>query len=171
MMRAEGTAMGIGGLSKAASKAKSLTASRRPCNGAAFSVAIFLSVVMLNGCAGVVSGTKSALQAAFQVNPTSVNFGKVSVGKQSTQSVAISNTGNMPVSITQASFSNPQFSLSGAAFPISMATGQSGTVNVAVTPTAIGNVTGTMTVQGSDGSSPVVVDLSATATAAGPQIS
>jgi hypothetical protein len=126
---------------------------------------------MLNGCAGVVSGTKSALQAAFQVNPTSVNFGKVSVGKQTTQPVAISNTGNMPVSITQASFSNAQFSLSGAAFPISMATGQSGTVNVALTPTATGNVTGTMTVQGSDGSAPVVVDLSATATSAGPQIS
>ena len=162
--------MGIGGSTRAGSGAKS-NQGPAALHGATLLAAILLSVALLNGCAGVVTGTKSAIQAAFQVNPSSVNFGKVSVGKQSTQSVAISNTGKSVISITQATFSNPQFSLSGAAFPMSMAAGQSGNMIVALTPTSSGNVTGTMTVQGSDGTSPAVVNLSATATSSGPQIS
>jgi len=162
--------MGIGGSSEAGFGAN---ADQRPTcfDRVAPLAAILLAAALLNGCSGVVSATKSAIQAAFQVNPTNVNFGRVGVGKQSTQPVAISNTGNSAISITQATFSNPQFSLSGAAFPMSMAVGQSGNVVVAVTPTSSGNVTGTMTVQGSDGTSPVVVNLSATGTSSGPQIS
>jgi len=100
-----------------------------------------------------------------------VNFGKVGVGKQTTQTVAVANTGTMPVSITQATMSNPQFSLTGVTLPLSVATGQSGNFTVAVTPSATGTLTGTLTVQGSDGAAPAVVNLSATAVAATPQIS
>ena len=134
-------------------------------------LAAFLTSGFLGGCSGLVNGAKQTIQAAFQLNPTSVNFGKVAVGKQTTQPVSVANTGNTTVSITQATFSNPQFSLPGASFPMSMSTGQSSNLMVAVTPTAAGTVTGTMTVQGNDGSSPVTVNLSATAAAAGPQIS
>ncbi len=134
-------------------------------------VAALLSTGLLGGCSGLVNGTKSVIQAAFQLNPTSVNFGKVTIGKQSTQTVSISNTGNTSISITQATFSNPQFSLSGVTLPMSMATGQTGSLTVAVTPTATGSITGTMTVQGSDGSSPASVNLTANAAPSGPQIS
>ncbi|HXJ12517.1 MAG TPA: hypothetical protein VNH19_09610, partial [Candidatus Limnocylindrales bacterium] len=71
------------------------------------------------------NGTKTTTgQAAFQVNPTSVSFGKVGVGKQTTQTVAVTNTGTMPVSITQAASSNPAFSLTGVTLPMAVATGQ-----------------------------------------------
>ena len=129
-----------------------------------------LSSGVLGGCAGLVSGTKTAIQAAFSLNPTSINFGKVGIGKQTTQSIAISNTGNTTISITQATVSNSQFSLPGATFPMSLATGQSGNVTVAVTPTASGTVAGTLTALGSNGNSQVV-NLSATAVAPTPQIS
>ena len=132
---------------------------------------VILSAGLLGGCSGLVNGTKTAIQAAFQLGASSLNFGKVTVGKQSTQSVSISNTGNTNVSITQVTFSNPQFSLPGAAFPMPLATGQSSNLTVAVTPTSSGAVTGTMMVQGDGGSSPVSLDLSATAAASGPQIS
>ena len=157
--------------------AKRMRARRRPVslrqvlNSIALS-AVVLCTGILGGCAGIVSGAKSVTgQAAFQVSPTAVNFGKVGVGKQTTQTVAVANTGTMPVSITQATMSNPQFSLTGVTLPLSVATGQSGNFTVAVTPSGAGTLTGTLTVQGSDGAAPAVVNLSATAVAATPQIS
>ena len=134
-------------------------------------VAALVSTGIMSGCAGFVNGTKTAIQAAFQLNPTAVNFGNVGVGKKTTQTVSVSNTGNTTISITQASLSNPQFSLTGVTLPMSMATGQSGNFTVAVTPTAAGPVSGTLTVQGNGGTAPAVVNLSAMAVAAGPQIS
>jgi len=134
-------------------------------------VAVVLLAGVLTGCAGYVKGVQTQIQAAFQLNPTSLSFGKVGVGKQTTQTIGVTNTGNTSVSITQVSFSNPQFSLPGAGFPMALATGQSGNWKVAVTPTTAGTVTGTMTAQGNNGSSPVTVNLSATATNPAPQIS
>ncbi len=134
-------------------------------------IAVLVSAGILGGCAGLVNGAKTTIQAAFQVNPTAVNFGNVGVGKKTTQTISVSNTGNTTVSITQATLSNPQFSLTGVTLPMSMATGQSGNFTVGVTPTATGTVTGTLTVQGNDGSAPAVVNLSATAVAAAAQIS
>jgi hypothetical protein len=127
----------------------------------------------LNGCAGVASGTgKLAAQALFQLNPNAVNFGKVSVGKQTTQAVSVSNSGTVAIHITQATFSNTQFSLIGTSLPMALAVGQSGTITVAANPAAAGNFTGTLTLTGDGNSSPVVANLSATGVGAGqPQLS
>jgi len=134
--------------------------------------AVLLGGGILSGCAGLVNSTKTTTgQAAFQVNPTSVSFGKVGVGKQTTQTVAVTNTGTIPISITQAASSNPAFGLSGVALPMAVGTGQTGNFTVAVTPTATGTLTGTLTLQGSDGAPPATVSLSATAVASAPQIS
>jgi Abnormal spindle-like microcephaly-assoc'd, ASPM-SPD-2-Hydin/Protein of unknown function (DUF1573) len=136
-------------------------------------LAVVFCAGILSGCAGLVSGSKTTTGgvAAFQVSPTSVNFGKVGVGKQTTQTVGVTNTGTMPVSITQATTSNPAFSLTGVTLPMTVATGQSGNFTVAVTPSTAGTLSGTLTVQGSDGAAPAVVNLSATAVAPTPQIS
>jgi len=135
--------------------------------------AVLLGTGILGGCAGIVTGGKTTPPevAAFQVSPTNVNFGKVGVGKQTTQTVAVTNTGSKPVSITQATASNPAFSLTGVTLPMTVATGQSGNFTVAVTPSTSGTLSGTLTVQGSDGATPAVVNLSATAVAPTPQIS
>jgi hypothetical protein len=136
-------------------------------------LAVVFCAGILSGCAGLASGSKTTTTgtAAFQVSPTSVNFGKVGVGKQSTQTVGVTNTGTMPVSITQATTSNPAFSLTGVTLPMTVATGQSGNFTVAVTPSTAGTLSGTLTIQGSDGAAPAVVNLSATAVAPTPQIS
>lgn len=126
---------------------------------------------LLNGCAGIVSGVKQTLDAIFQLNPTSVNFGQVTVGKQATQSISISNTGNTALNITQVKLSNSQFSVSGITTPMALAVGQTGSFTVGVTPTAAGTVTGTLTATGDSGSSPVTVNLSATAVTSEPQLS
>ena len=148
-----------------------LARARRKFEAALLST-VMLCAGLLGGCAGLVSGSKTTTGlAAFQVNPTALNFGKVNVGKQATQTIAVANTGTMPVSITQAMLSNPQFSLSGVSLPMSIGTGQSGNFTVGVTPSTAGTLSGTLTVQGSDGAAPAVVNLSATAVVSAPQIS
>ena len=158
-------------------KARRAGTRQRPANArrrieAALLTTAILCLGFLSGCAGVVSANKTTTGvAAFQVNPTALNFGKVTVGKQTTQTIIVANTGTMPVSITQATLSNPQFNWTGAALPMAIATGQSGNLTVGVTPSAAGTVSGTLTFQGSDGATPTVVNLSATAVAPTPQIS
>ena len=136
-------------------------------------VAALIPLILLNGCAGFASSTgKQAAQALFQLNPTAINFGKVSVGKPTTQTVSVSNAGTVAINITQATFSNTQFSLAGASLPMALGVGQSGTFGVAVDPAAPGNVTGTLTVAADAGSPPVVASLLATAvTTTQPQLS
>src|SRR5208337_2026517 len=136
-------------------------------------VAAILALVLLNGYAGVVSASKSqpVSQASFQITPATISFGKVPVGKPTSQSLSVSNTGNTAVNITQAAFSNSQFALSGMTMPMGLATGQAGNFSVSVNPASTGAITGTLTVQGDGGSSPVVVNLSATGVTPAPQLS
>ncbi|MGB8323217.1 MAG: choice-of-anchor D domain-containing protein [Candidatus Acidiferrum sp.] len=114
--------------------------------------------------------SQSSTPASFQVAPATVNFGKVTVGKSISQSVAVTNTGSSALNITQTTFSNAQFTATGMAMPMTVASGQAGNFSVSVNPTSAGNLTGTLTVQGDGGSSPVIVNLSATAVAPQPQI-
>jgi len=146
-------------------------------SGITFEHAVLLAIALialtsLSGCAGITTGPgKQATQALFQLNPSALNFGKVSVGKPTTQAVSVSNSGTVALNITQTAFSNAQFSLAGTNLPMSLAVGQSGTITVAVNPTSAGNVTGTLTVAGDGHSSPVVANLSATAVSGSPQLS
>jgi hypothetical protein len=128
---------------------------------------------MLSGCAGLVSsGAKqAATQGAFQLSPTAVNFGNVAVGKQASQAVSVSNTGNTALNITQVTLSNSQFSVAGMTTPMALAVGQSGSFSVTVKPASAGTVSGTLTAQGDSGSAPVIVNLSATAVNSQPQLS
>jgi len=130
------------------------------------------ALTLLSGCAGIVKQAQQAVAALFQLNPTSVNFGTVTVGKKTTQNVSVTNTGTVSVNITQATFSNSQFALSGTTLPMALGVAQSGSLSVVVTPTAAGNVSGTLTVTGDGGSTPATVALSANAVGASqPQIS
>ena len=163
---------------KAAADTRGMGARRRPASPCHVIDSVILSAVLLcagilGGCAGIVSGSKTTTSgvAAFQVSPTSINFGDVGVGKQTTQTIAIANTGSMSVSITQATISNPAFSLTGVTLPMTVATGQSGNFTIAVTPSATGTLTGTLTVQGNNSATPAVVNLSATAVASAAAIS
>ena len=136
-------------------------------------VAILASMTLVGGCAGVVtaSGPTGTGTGAIQLNPTAVNFGNINVGRLTSQTVTIANTGTASLNVTQATVSNSQFKVSGLTLPMSMSAGQSGTFMVSVTPAASGSISGTLTVQGDASSSPAVVNLSANAVASAPQIS
>jgi hypothetical protein len=119
---------------------------------------------LLSGCTGIVTAAKPTTAAAsFQVNPASINFGQVMVGKQSTQQVTLANTGNVAINITQITISDPHFSVTGAKLPMAVGIGESANLTVAVNATVAGNLSATLTAQGDQGSAPVVVKLAATA--------
>jgi len=142
--------------------------------GGRFLLALVIpSLLLLNGCAGLISAgpKQTGSQAVFQLSPASVNFGQVTVGKQGTQTVSVSNTGNIALNLTQVTLSNTQFSVTGLSMPMALAVGQSGSFTVAVKPAAAGTLTGTLTAQGDSGSSPVLVNLAATALAPQAQLS
>ena len=127
---------------------------------------------LLTGCSGVVAGAKQTSSvASFQLSPSSVNFGQVAVGKQATQVVSVSNTGNVGINITHMTLSDSHFGATGMTTPMALAVGQTGTFTVAVNPTAAEALTGTLTAQGDGGSRPVVVNLSATAVRSQSQLS
>jgi len=135
---------------------------------------VLAAVAMLNGCLGLTSAGSSSGHPAesLQAMPSRVNFGQVAVGKQFTQSVTVSNTGSASLNIISAQISDPQFSISGMSMPMALASGQSTKFNVRINPSTAGNITGTLTVSGDRGTTPVVVDLAASAvTTASPQLS
>jgi hypothetical protein len=136
-------------------------------------VVALLSVAILGGCTGIVSASKpnGSTTGAFQLTPATLNFGNVAVGKQSSQTVTLSNTGTTSVTIMQATVSNPQFTVSGVNLPMTVASGQSGNFTIGVKPTVTGTLNGTLTVQGDSSSGSGTVNLAATVTAANPQIS
>jgi Abnormal spindle-like microcephaly-assoc'd, ASPM-SPD-2-Hydin/Protein of unknown function (DUF1573) len=136
-------------------------------------LALLPPLLVLNGCAGIVSGkSQAASPVSFSISPTTLNFGKAAVGQKMTQNLTLTNTGTVGVTIEQASFSNSQFGVSGASFPMSISAGQSTGLAVWMNGTAAGNLTGTLTVQANSGTTPGVVNLSGTVTASSqPQIS
>jgi len=98
------------------------------------SVTPILSVV--TGCAGVVSKTKqTSAVASFQLNPAVVNFGQVAIGKQTTQTVSVTNTGTVAVNIVKMTLSDSHFALTGMTTPMALSVGQSSNFAVAVNPT------------------------------------
>jgi hypothetical protein len=87
-----------------------------------------------------------AAQGAGQLaeNPSSLNFGTVNIGASSTQSLVVSNTGNVSVTISQMNVTGAGFSASGLNLPATLASGQSTTLTVTFSPQAAGAVTGSV---------------------------
>lgn len=109
---------------------------------------------------GVTQGTLSA-------NPTSLNFGNVQVGNNSTLSETLTNTGGSSLTISQATASGAGFSISGINPPVTLTAGQSITFNATFAPTSVGSANGTISVT-SNGSNPnLSISMSGNGTAAG----
>src|SRR5271167_4814858 len=89
--------------------------------GIGLGASLLVILFFLNGCAGVVTAPGGSAQpTSLLLNPSSVSFGKVGLGKQATQNVSITNPGKSTVTITQASVSNSQFMLSSMSLPLSL---------------------------------------------------
>lgn len=108
----------------------------------------------------VVSLTGTGDSPAISLNPSSVNFGSVSMGGSSQQNVTVTNTGNAPLTLTAASATGSGFSLGTLAVPQTVAANQSTTFSVQFAPTSTGNASGSISIVSNAPGSPAVLGLS-----------
>ncbi len=98
---------------------------------------VFASNVIRSSATFTLRGTAVA-SGKLAVNPASITFGSVNVGKTQTQTATISNSGLGDVTITHATISGTQFALTGLGLPLQLKAKQSATVQVSFTPAAGG---------------------------------
>ncbi|HKD49574.1 MAG TPA: choice-of-anchor D domain-containing protein [Candidatus Acidoferrum sp.] len=109
------------------------------------------------------SGSAVAASYTLSVSPTSLSFGKVTVGTSSpADMVTVTNTGNASVTLSSITQSGPGYLLSGGAAPVTLAPSQKLTLSVTFDPTAAGSVSGSISIVSNATGSPAVVSLSGT---------
>jgi hypothetical protein len=135
------------------------------------SVATDQVVTMAAGASGIFTSFTLQLNAAIlalSINATSVAFGSVVVNTAATQSVTLTSTGTAPVTIDGATLTGAGFTLSGAAFPVTLNSGQTATLEVQFHPAATGVATGQLTITSNSSTGGMaVISLSGTGTASG----
>ena len=100
-------------------------------------------------------------------NPSSLAFGSVRVGSNSSKSETLTNTGGISVTISQANVSGSGFSISGLTLPATLAANQSVTFNVGFAPTAAGAASGSVAIMSDATGSPLNIAASGTGVAPG----
>ncbi|MEJ5262190.1 MAG: choice-of-anchor D domain-containing protein [Ignavibacterium sp.] len=105
----------------------------------------------------------------FSLSPASLNFGPVAVGASSApQTVTVSNTGTLPLTISNITSSDPQFTFTSAALPITVPAGGNTTVDVVFSPTALGNQSGNIVFTHNAPGSPTSLPVQGVGADAGP---
>lgn len=148
---------------------------------------LLFSAAILSGCAGVTSAkgssttaaatttttnsaNSSEAAAAISASPATVNFGNVSIGSSSNQSLTITNTGGSAVTISQATASGTGFSLGGVSLPANLNPGDTVTFTATFAPTAAGSASGAASFTSAQLSSAYSVSMSGTGVAVAPAI-
>jgi len=108
-----------------------------------------------------VSGTGVA-PGALSANPTSLSFGSVTIGKQSSLSETITNTGASSVTVSQVGITGTGLTVSGIATPLTLNGGQSATFTVTFIPTTSGAVSGSLIVTSTATNSTLTIPVSGT---------
>jgi hypothetical protein len=118
-----------------------------------------------------VSGTAiaPALTYALSTSASSVSFPSTLVGSSTSQSISFTNSGSGTLTISQVTVSGAAFAVSGFSGTVSLASGNSISLTVTFTPTALGALVGTITIVSSAPNSPATISLSGTGVQ--PQIS
>jgi hypothetical protein len=133
------------------------------------------ALAMMLGCQGFSTGksapqgqgTPTTLPGALSAAPASISFGNVQAGTTQSQSDTISNTGGTSVTITQSTVTGAGFGTTGLNLPLTLAPGQSATVNVIFAPQSTGGATGNVALTNDGSGSPLNITLSGTAVASG----
>ena len=120
-------------------------------------VVVLLTLTTMLGCSALNATQPAAQQATNDatsnsrqgaLNPRSISFGNVPVGKTQIQTTTLSNPGNGTMTITHAAISGHGFALNGPSLPLVLSPKQTATVKLSFTPTAGGANKGTVTLIG-----------------------
>jgi len=129
-------------------------------SGSQFTVAVSNS----NG-AVTSSAATLTVQAAGQLtaSATNLNYGNITVGSSSLQSVTLTNKGTSSVSISNVTLSGAGLSTGGLSSGLMIAAGSSAVLNVTFAPSASGNLNGSVAVTSNATNPTVTISLSGTA--------
>ncbi len=129
--------------------------------------------MVVTNTAGTVTSSAATLTVnaaaapAIQVSSTSLNLGSAVVGTSLSQVLIITNTGTATLTITQVTTSGSSaFSVSGFTLPLSVNPGVQTTITVAFQPTAVGTLSGNISIVSNAPTSPTSVALAGTGIAA-----
>ena len=103
------------------------------------------------------SGTATA-SGQLLLSPTTLDFGSITVGQNKSLTATLSASGSS-VTVSSASTSNPEFSLSGVSFPLALAAGQSTPVSVTFTPQSSGTASGSISFSSNALTNPTIETL------------
>ena len=151
----------------AANQSVTFTATFAPASAGAASGALSIVSSASNSPLSIpLSGTGLAA-GSLTANPTSANFGNVTVGSNQTVPVTVANTGGESVTVSSAAASGSGFSVTGPSLPITLNAGQSTTFNAIFAPSATGAASGTLTINSNASNATLSIPLSGTGVAQG----
>ena len=111
--------------------------------------------------------TGTGMQPTLTISPSSLNFSNVVVGQTSTQTVALTNSGNANLVLNLATISGPGFGMSSLGLPKTIAAGQSLSVSVQFTPTSTTGASGSIVFTDNTPTSPQTLTMTGSALVAG----
>jgi hypothetical protein len=109
------------------------------------------------------SGAGEKAAPKLTISPTSLNFGARAIRSSTSQSVVLTNTGNLALSISSVSVANPEFSVSGISKGVSLSPNQKLEFQVWFHPTAGGQASATISLDSSAGLAPVKLAVAGSA--------
>ncbi len=109
----------------------------------------------------VLYASESGAAPQASVSPASLNFGSVVLGQTKDLAFAVRNSGAGALTVNSITSDNARFAVISPAIPFNVSTGAQQVVLVRFTPSAVGNVSGTLSV-GSNDPAQAVVTVSAT---------
>jgi Abnormal spindle-like microcephaly-assoc'd, ASPM-SPD-2-Hydin len=125
------------------------------------------AVLVLAGCAGVSSASKSSTQtltgSQLAVAPTTMSFGSVAVGANSIQNGTLT-AGDTDITVSSAAWNGQGYSVSGITFPVTVPAGQSVPFTVTFAPQATGSASGSIAFSSNASNSPTAETLTGTGT-------
>ncbi len=147
-------------------------------------IAAFIIVLgaFLSGCAGVTSAkgssttatnsdtTTSGTPGTLSVSPAAVSFGNVAVGSISNQSLSVTNSGSVALTISQVTVTGAGFAVGGASLPLTLSPGNGFTFTASFDPITAGDVSGSFSIVSPQLSSPLAMSMSGTGMAVAPSI-
>lgn len=125
-------------------------------------ILVYILAFSLSGCGVLVLNRANA--GSLLPQPSSVNFGAVSIGQTASTTVSLLNESSAAVEVTQLNLTGQRFSVVGpSSLPVTIAVGGTYTLSVQFNPEAVGTATGQLTIATSTSGTPVI-SLSGTGT-------
>jgi hypothetical protein len=109
------------------------------------------------------SGTGTAAppqQGTLTVSPQSLAFGSVLIGSSANQTITLSNTSGIAVTVSKIAVTGAGFSQSGLALPLTLSSGQTATLTATFAPQTAGAASGSLQITSNASNSSVAVALS-----------